>query len=58
MHTDPIAYIIGAALLGGMIGFFGCCLYASDKIRRANLEGYKEGLDAANRKLIDHITRD
>jgi hypothetical protein len=46
-------YIIFAAILGGCIGFFGCGIFASHAIKRANLEGYKEGLAATNRKLLD-----
>lgn len=57
MTTDPAAYIIGAAIVGACIGFFGCALYASNKIRRANLEGYKEGLRAGKRQIASHVIR-
>lgn len=50
MTTDPMPYIIFAALLGAAIGFFGCALFASGKIRRANLEGYKEGIAFAKKE--------
>lgn len=53
MNSDPMPYIIFAAILGGCIGFFGCGIFASHAIKRANLEGYKEGLAATNRKLLD-----
>lgn len=49
MHSDPMPYILFAALLGAAIGFFGCALFASNKIRRANLAGFREGLDHARR---------
>lgn len=57
MKTDPTYYILFAAVLGACIGFFGCGIYASTKIRRANLEGYKEGLAAGKRQIADHIIR-
>lgn len=49
MTTDPAIYIIAASLLGGAIGFFGCALFASHAIRRAEQEFYREGFDACNR---------
>lgn len=59
MITDPMPYIVFAGILGACIGFFGCGIYASSKIRRANFEGYKEGLAAGKRtmaeKMIDEI---
>lgn len=48
--SDPIYWILFAGLVGASIGFFGCGIYASNKIRRANFEGYKEGLAAGERK--------
>ena len=57
MTTDPMPYILFAGILGTCIGFFGCGLYASNKIKRANLEGYKEGLDAGKRQIASHIIR-
>ncbi len=57
MQTDPMPYILFAAVLGAAIGFIGCALYASDKIKRANLEGYKEGLAAGKRETTGHIIR-
>jgi hypothetical protein len=44
MTTDPAVYIIAAAILGACIGFFGCALFASSQIRRANRDGYAEAL--------------
>lgn len=55
MITDPAPYIIFAGLLGAAIGFFGCGIFASNKIRRANFEGYKEGLDAGKRAMAEMI---
>lgn len=57
MTTDPMPWIIFAAMLGAAIGFFGCAIYASNKIKRANLEGYKEGLRAGRRQTAAHIIR-
>jgi hypothetical protein len=48
-NNDPTAWILFAALLGACIGFFGCAIFASSKMRRANFEGYKEGLAAGER---------
>jgi hypothetical protein len=42
MTTDPAPYIIFAAALGASIGFFGCAIFASKAIKRANLQGWKE----------------
>lgn len=55
MHTDPMPYIIFAGLLGAAIGFFGCGIFASHKIRRANFEGYKEGLNAGKRAMAESM---
>lgn len=50
MHSDPTIYIIAAALVGGAVGFFGCALVASRAIRRANIEGWKEGCRCRQRE--------
>lgn len=39
-----MTYIIAAAVLGAVLGFFGCALLASAAIRRANREGYLEAM--------------
>lgn len=44
MNTDPMIYILAAALLGAAMGFMGCALFSSRRIRRANLEGYLEAV--------------
>jgi len=49
MQSDPMPYIIFAAVLGACIGFFGCGIFASDKIKRANLQGFKEGMNHARK---------
>ena len=50
MTTDPEPYIYAAAILGSIIGFFGCALYASRIIRRVERESYRDGYEACNRE--------
>lgn len=49
MNTDPTAYIIAAAIVGSVIGFFGCALFASRAIRKTEEESYRDGFEACNR---------
>ena len=44
MQTDPTVYIIAAALLSGCISFIAACVLCSRRIRRAEIEGWKEGV--------------
>lgn len=50
MTTDPTAYIIAAALVSAAIGFFGCALFVSKRIREEREESYWEGYSACNRE--------
>jgi hypothetical protein len=54
MTTDPAPYILAAAIIGSMIGFFGCALLVSRRIREAERESYWEGYYAANRENNAH----
>jgi hypothetical protein len=58
MTTDPAPWIIFAALLGAMIGFFGCAIIVSRRIREAERESYWEGYYAANRENNAHTERE
>ena len=49
MTNDPTPWILFAAILGACIRFLPCAIIASSKLRRANFEGYKEGLAAGER---------
>lgn len=44
MHPDPSTLILAAALLGAALGFMAACVICSRRIRRANLEGFKEAV--------------
>jgi len=44
MHTDPTIYIIAAAILSGAISFMTACVLCSRRIRRAEIEGWKQGV--------------
>ena len=44
MQTDPTIYIIAAALLSGCISFIAACVLCSRRIRRAEIEGWKDGV--------------
>lgn len=50
MYSDPTAYIILAALLGGSIGFFGCALYASRRIREIESNAWSRGRQCTERE--------
>ena len=52
MTTDPTTYILATALLSGSIGFFGACLITARTVRRANLEGWKEGVKFYQQRQI------
>ncbi len=54
MQHDPAPYIIAAAVLGSMIGFFGCALFASRRIKEDTRDAYWEGYYAANRENEAH----
>lgn len=54
MHTDPITYVLAAAMLGGSIGFFACALFSSKRIREARRSWWRDGYSACNR---DHANR-
>lgn len=52
--TDPAAWILFAAILGGCLGFFACALFVSHGLRRASRSSWREGYAACNR---DHARR-
>ena len=54
MQTDPMPYIIAAAIFGAMFGFFGCALFASRRILETRDDAFQDGYDACNR---DHHNR-
>ena len=49
MHNDPMLYIIAAAMLGGVLGFFGCALVASKSIRESRDDAFQDGYETCNR---------
>lgn len=49
MTTDPLTYILFAALVGGGIGFFGACILTSRAIKEARITYWRDGYAAANR---------
>lgn len=53
MHSDPTAYIIAAAVLGASIGFYAAALMASHTVRRANIEGWKEGVKFYEKRQLE-----
>lgn len=53
MQNDPTAYILGASLLSACIGFFGCAIMCSRRIREAWNDGWKSGVRCAR----DHEPR-
>lgn len=54
MHIDPIAYILGAAILSGCLGFFGCALMVSRQLRDHRDANYWDGYAACNREHEKH----
>lgn len=48
--SDPAAWIMGASILGGCIGFFTCAIFVSRRILEAKEESYWEGYGACNRE--------
>lgn len=54
MNSDPAAWIVFASLLGGAIGFYGCALFASRRIREERRTMWREGYAACNR---DHARK-
>jgi hypothetical protein len=44
MHSDPIALNLFLTILGFCFGFFGCGLFAARRIRRAEIDGWKQGV--------------
>lgn len=52
--ADPIAWILGASMLGACLGFWACALFASRRIREERRENWREGYEACNR---DHARR-
>lgn len=49
MITDPAAWIVFVSLLGASIGFYGCALVASRRIREERRAMWREGYAACNR---------
>lgn len=49
MNPDPTAYILGAALLSGCLGFISCSLLLARRLREERRESYWEGYGACNR---------
>ena len=55
MHlSDPTVYIIAAAMLSGAISFMGACVCTARSVRRANFEGFREGLQYAEKRERDN----
>lgn len=50
MHTDPALYIIFAAIVSGILGFFACALLVSRRLRDHFDENYWNGYAACNRE--------
>lgn len=44
MQNDPTTYVLASGMLCGCLGFFTACLFTAKTVRRANLEGWKEGV--------------
>lgn len=44
MKSDPIALHFFIAVLCFCIGFFACALVAARRIRRAEIDGWKDGV--------------
>ena len=58
MHSDPTAYILATAIISGALGFFGCALFAAQRIREERRESYWEGYGACNRAHHPEIRDD
>lgn len=46
---DMAAAVLGAAMLGGAIGFMTCALFASATIRRNRQSDFQDGYECCNR---------
>jgi hypothetical protein len=44
MHSDPTPYIAFTALACFVIGFFACGIICARRIRRAEIDGWKQGV--------------
>jgi hypothetical protein len=44
MHTDPTPYIAFTAAVCFIIGFFACAIICARRIRRAEIDGWKQGV--------------
>ena len=44
MHSDPIIAILFTAVICFIIGFFAAALICGRRIRRANIDGWKEAV--------------
>lgn len=51
---DPTIWILGASMVSACLGFYGCALFASRRIREERRQNWREGYDACNR---DHERR-
>lgn len=51
MTCDPILYFVAGCMVSAAIGFFGCALFASSRIREIRNDAYWEGYGACNREL-------
>jgi hypothetical protein len=49
MSADPAAWIVFASVLSASIGFYGCALFASKRIREERRANWREGYAACNR---------
>lgn len=47
MSTDPTTYILAAAAVSFSIGFMGCAIITSRRIRDAYNDGWKSGVRCA-----------
>jgi len=53
MPTDPIYYILATGLLCAPLGFICCAVLSGSRVRRANLEGWKEAVRFYQLRLAD-----
>jgi hypothetical protein len=44
MHSDPIIAILFTAIICFIFGFFAATIICCRRIRRANIDGWKEGV--------------
>lgn len=45
MQPDPILYIAAALFIGGILGFIACSIMCSKRLRRADIDAWREARD-------------